>query len=199
MHLWNIPSLQKWPVLDAVSLNSFSYLKDLEKWEFEKPFSNEKALEIRLENIFLYSCKVWKNYSNPWVKCASYQSYQMWFHHVYKGKNQLSHIMLKEVLWSLSLSTKRRIGWHQPSKAFFWHDTNYRSILCCLRGFLLWVSRVTGNDNIFWVGLIISLAKPSFGMTMIKILPPVLTWCCSTFSVQIIVQITSWVGPDKGS
>ena len=45
--------------------------------------------------------------------------------------------------------TKWRLGWNQPSQAFFWYDTDYRIILCSL---WLWLGASSSSvwDENFW-------------------------------------------------
>ena len=62
----------------------------------------------------------------------------------------------------------RRLGWHQPSQAFFWYDPDYSAVLCCLCR-LYFIVGVVPNEGLAWL----VPAKPSVGMTMTKILRPI--------------------------
>ncbi len=81
--------------------------------------------------------------------------------------------MPKQVLRSLSLSYQKGLGWHQPSQAFFWHDTDYcdqPAANCCLHGLYFIVDVIPKMEGL--AGLV-PVALP-FGMTATKILRHVL-------------------------
>ena len=44
----------------------------------------------------------------------------------------MSHITKKTGLKICRFHTKKRLGLHQPSQAFFWYDTDYKIVFCCL-------------------------------------------------------------------
>ena len=48
----------------------------------------------------------------------------------------MSRVLQKQVL--IYCHNKRRLGWHQPTQAFFWYDTHYHC----------------GNSIVFWSGLL---------------------------------------------
>ena len=87
--------------------------------------------------------------------------------------------------------TKRRLGWHQPTKAFFWYDTYYRIVLCCLQR-----SYFIGGGVIPIEGLARLVPnKPSFGMTTTKNLRPVFTERSSNVFPYSLLNVTSsWLG-----
>ena len=90
-----------------------------------------------------------------WIKPMSIQN-------AFPGRLvHVNHVTLKQTLRSLLLS-HQRVGWHTPSQAFFWYDTDYKSALFSLRRLY---SIVDIKPKEGFAGLV-----PSFSMTMTKIL-----------------------------
>ena len=79
---------------------------------------------------------------------------------------QLSRVMLKHDYDTCCCNSKQRLGWHQPSQAFFWYDAYYKILSVKTTEYNSVVS-VIPKEGLAGTGP----PKPTFGMTPTPLIP----------------------------